>query len=70
MELEDNKLYLKKTLLAHLKLNGLPHSYPTLLKYERSGEIPSPRNTINSWRAYTGIEIKEITEIFRRIYGK
>jgi len=54
LELEDQKLYFKKSLLLFLKQQGLPHSKPTLLKYEKLGLIPSPRRNIEgfskNWR--------------------
>lgn len=66
---EDDKLYFKKDLLRYLKQKGLPHSKPTLLKYERMGIVPSPRRRIEgfklAWRVYTGAMIKEIANIMK-----
>ena len=75
IELEDDKNYFKKDLLAYLKSKGLPASYPTLLDYERKGIIPSPRNQIEgfkvAWRVYTGKEIKKIVNILQgKMKGK
>ena len=67
MELEDEKNYYKHDLQAYLKSKGLPYSYPTILRYERLGVIPSPRRKVDDftgrWRTYTGIEIKQIAHI-------
>ena len=69
MKLDDDKFYLKKDLLLYLKKSGLPHTYPTLLSYERKGIIPSPRRRIEgfkvAWRMYTGAEIKEIANTLK-----
>jgi hypothetical protein len=69
MKLENDKFYLKKDLLAYLKECGLPHTYPTLLSYEKKGIVPSPRRKIEgfkvAWRMYTGAEIKEIANILK-----
>jgi hypothetical protein len=66
---EDNKLYFKKDLLTYLEQQGLPHTKPTLLRYERLGIIPSPRRRIEgferAWRVYTGLQIKEISNILK-----
>lgn len=68
---EDDKLYFKKDLLRFLKQQGLPHSKPTLIKYEKMGVIPSPRRRIEgfklAWRIYTGATIKEIASILRKM---
>jgi len=74
MDLIDDKLYFKKDLQVHLKMLGLPYSYPTILSYERKGLIPSPRRNIESfktkWRVYTGKEIKEIGESIKNMVKK
>ena len=65
--LEDDKIYYKHDLQEYLKIRGLPYSYPTILRYERLGVIPSPRRKVddftNRWRVYTGLEIKQIAHI-------
>ena len=68
--IEDDKIYLKRDLIAHLRSLGLPCSHPTIVKYEKLGIIPSPRRKINrddqpDWRIYTGKELKEIGKILR-----
>jgi len=74
MKIDRNKLYLKRDLQLYLKELGLPCSYPTIIKYERMGIIPSPRRTIagfeHKWRLYTGKEIKKIASILRRRNGR
>lgn len=57
------KVYTKKHLLKALKKAGLPHSYKTLLQYERLGLIDRGGNEIevrNNERFYTEQEIKSI----------
>ena len=75
MELDDEKIYLKKDLVSYLKSKNLPHSYPTILRYEKRGVIPSPRmntkgmdylNFTSDWRVYTGKTIKMIAEDISR----
>jgi len=73
MELIDDKNYHKHDLQTYLKSKGLPFSYPTILRYERAGVIPSPRRKVddftNKWRVYTGLEIKQIAHtLSERIY--
>ena len=74
MEIDNDKLYLKRDLQLYLKKMGLPSSYPTIIKYEKMGLIPSPRRTIagfeHKWRLYTGEEIKDIAEILKQRNGK
>lgn len=74
MDIDEHKLYFKRDLQAYLKSQGLPFSYPTIIKYERIGAIPSPRYTIegfeNRWRLYTGKEIIDIAEILKKRNGK
>jgi hypothetical protein len=59
------KLYSKKHLLDALRAEGLPCTYPTLLKYERLNVINKPKETITfddrEWRLYTRDEIEIIT---------
>lgn len=67
MELQSDRLYYKNDLQKYLKSKGLPFSYPTILRYERLGLIPSPRRAVDDftrkWRIYTGDEIKVIASI-------
>lgn len=67
MELQSDRLYYKSDLQKYLKSRGLPFSYPTILRYERLGVIPSPRRKVDDftkqWRVYTGDEIKVIANI-------
>lgn len=64
----SQELYSKQILLEALKEAGLPHSYPSLLRYEKKGIIQRPANEIKypdrSWRFYT---IEEIDRIVIRI---
>lgn len=70
MLIDNEKLYFKKDLIAYLKNEGLPFSYPTIIKYEKMGAIPSPRRMISGfklkWRLYTGKEIKQIAKVLRK----
>ena len=70
MALQDDKLYFKRDLQIYLRSLGIPFSYPTIIKYEKLGVIPSPRLTIegfeNRWRLYTGKEIRDIAEILQK----
>jgi len=70
MILDNDKLYFKKDLISYLKDQGLPYSYPTIIKYEKMKAIPSPRRMISGfklkWRLYTGKEIKQIAKILRK----
>lgn len=67
MELQSDRLYYKNDLQKYLKSRGLPYSYPTILRYERLGVIPSPRRKVDDftrkWRVYTGDDIKVIANI-------
>ena len=60
----DKQVFTKNELLDELKKNGLPCDYTTLLRYERRGIVPKPRNYIEfterRWRMYTAQEIAEI----------
>ena len=66
MKLEKYQLYFSKTLLDYLKSKNLPHSKPSLIRYENEGIIQSPRTQVGSgkysWRVYTGEEIEQIAE--------
>ena len=75
MKLDDEKIYLKQDLVKYLEFRGLPHSYPTILRYEKRGVIPSPRMNIkgteyleftNKWRVYTGKTIKDIADLIEK----
>lgn len=70
MDIQNDKYYLKKDLMAYLKGIGVASTYPTILKYERMGVIPSPRRTIEgfkiNWRLYKGSEIKKIGRILSK----
>lgn len=67
MELKGDRLYYKSDLQRYLKSKNLPYSYPTILRYERLGKIPSPRRKVDDftkqWRVYTGDEIRVIANI-------
>ena len=69
-----NKLHSKIMLLKILKESGLPHSYPSLLRYERKGIIKKPKGSIHYddriWRFYTIEEINAIASILRRHLNK
>lgn len=67
MEIDENRFYYKRDLIAYLKSQDLPHSQPTIIKYEKLGIIPSPRNSSssNNWRLYTGKELKDIANSLR-----
>lgn len=60
----EEKFYTKKHLLVALKAADLPCSFPTLIRYEKTGKIPRPTKIIcfsdRIWRIYTQIEIDEI----------
>lgn len=64
-----NELFGKKQLLQALKDAGLPATYQSLLKYERSGIVRQPirqiKYTDRSWRAYTIDELRDIIEAIR-----
>ncbi len=65
-----NKLYPKKILQKALEDANLPHSYPTLLRYEKKGLVKRPKGEIHytdrSWRLYSEEEIAEIVEIIKK----
>ena len=65
----SDKLYRRPALEKYLEENGLPHSHPTIIKYEKRGIIPSPRQQFDDTkyppRAYTWDEIVQIGEILR-----
>lgn len=57
------ELYSKQHLLKALEEAGLPHTYKSLLKYEKMGVLPGSNNAIgmgvtNRWRLYTKPEIE------------
>lgn len=62
-----DKLYYRSDLEKYLKKQGLPHSHPTIIRYEKAGIIPSPRNQIQTQksRVYTWEEILEIGKILK-----
>lgn len=66
METQLNKMYSKKHLLNALRAEGLPCTYPTILKYEREHLINKPYGMVvfddRKWRFYTKGEIDVIIE--------
>ena len=65
-----DKLYSRKHLLLALKQAGLPHTYITLLSYERKGIVPKPKLAIGfgngKWRFYTREDIKSTVRLVRK----
>lgn len=65
------KLYSKKHLLDKLEKEGLPHTYKSLLSWERDGIIPTGKKNgldfgqQNVWRMYTEEEVKEIIQTIK-----
>jgi len=63
-------IFSKNQLLKTLKSERLPHSYMTLLEYERKGIIPRPETAIGfgngKWRFYTKEEIYNIIVLVRK----
>lgn len=68
------QLHSKIVLLKTLKEAGLPHSYPSLLRYEKKGIIRRPIGEIKypdrAWRFYTVEEINAIVGILRKHLNK
>lgn len=59
-------VYLKQHLLKALQKAGLPHSYPTLVRYEQKGIIPSSRlitSKNRKWRVYSEQDIADIVKV-------
>jgi hypothetical protein len=63
MNQENVQLYSKRHLLKALKKNRLPHSYMTLMKYEKMGVVNQPIRAIGfgngQHRLYTQEDINE-----------
>jgi hypothetical protein len=63
MNQTNEALYSKRYLLKALKKNRLPHSYMTLMKYEKAGVVNQPVRAIGfgngKHRLYTQAEIDE-----------
>lgn len=68
-----NQLYSKRHLLKALKKNRLPHSYMTLMKYEKMGVIEEPIRAIGfgngKHRLYTQEDIDRAVDRVR-LYNK
>ena len=66
----QTQLYSKRFLLKELKRNRLPHSYLTLLRYEKIGVIPTAKTAIGfgngRWRFYTEEDINTIVDRVRK----
>lgn len=69
-----NKLYSKQKLLEELKNAKLPHSYPSLIRYERRGIVRRPKGEVHykdrSWRFYTAVEIERIIQKIKKHLSK
>lgn len=67
---ENIQLYSKRHLLKALKKNRLPHSYMTLMKYEKMGVVTQPIRAIGfgngRHRLYTQEDINENVDRVRK----
>ena len=58
------KMYGITDLIREMRKRGLPGaSRYGVLKYEKLGIIPSPRNPLNNWRSYTSQELENILRL-------
>lgn len=71
MDLKENSIYKVNVFMDHLAENGLPHTKPTIIRYEKDGIIPEARRTENNdpqtkgERLYTAREIMENTRLIK-----
>ena len=75
MVIKDDKRYYRRDLEKYLKWLKLPHSHPTIIKYENDGVIPKmDRLDIGNGRSnpryYTGKQIKKIAQKIREFENK
>ena len=66
------KVYTKQHLLQALKKAGLPHTYKSLLNYEKQGVISrgGEIESVNNNRYFNEWEIAEIVEKIRKLKSK
>lgn len=63
----------KQALLKRLAEEGLPHTYLSLVRWEKQGIIEKPRNMIqytkSQWRVYTIEEVEKIVGQVKKFKG-